>query len=73
MNSQILDLIKSFESDSKNQKDRYDQFLLYVYLTFDKRIKNINAKATKDKYKEMRIKLLQYIVANKREIVKNLK
>ena len=73
MNSQILDLIKSFESDSKDQKDRYDQFLLYVYLTCDKRIKNINAKATKDKYKEMRTKLLQYIVANKREIVKNLK
>ena len=32
MNSQMLDLIKSFESDSKNQKDGYDQFKFFMFI-----------------------------------------
>ena len=73
MNSQMLDLIKSFESDSKNQKDGYDQFLLYVYLTFDKRIKNINAKATKNKYKEMRTNFSNILLPIKERDCKKFK
>jgi len=69
----IQDLINSFESDSRNSKDRYHQFISYVYLTFEKKIKYIKSPSLKDKYKQIQKNILQHIVANKKEIVKNIK
>jgi hypothetical protein len=73
MNSQISELIQSFESDARNQKDKYNQFLIYVYFTFDKRIRNIKNEKTKDKYKKVKNSVLQYIAAHKGEILAQLK
>lgn len=73
MNSQISELIQSFESDARNQKDKYNQFLIYVYFTFDKRIRNIKNEKTKDKYKKVKNSVLQCIAAHKGEILAQLK
>ena len=70
--SQISELIKSFESDSKNPRDKYNQFLIYVYFTFDKRIRNIRTNKSKDKYKKIKNSVLQYIATHKRDIIKEL-
>jgi len=73
MNSQINELIQSFEPDSKKSKNTFDQFLLYVYLTFDKRIHNMRSDKLKNKYKEIKKSVLNYIISHKTEIVKELK
>ena len=73
MNSQIIELINSFESDTKILNDKYNQFFLFVYYTFDKKIRNIKSQKTKDKYKKVKNSVLQYIVNNRKEIIKHLK
>lgn len=73
MNPQILELIQSFESDAKNQKDKYHQFLVFIYLTFDNRISRIKTDKLKDKYKQMRKSILQYVSVHKKEIIKELR
>jgi hypothetical protein len=73
MNLIIQDLINSFESDCRNSKDRYDQFISYLYVTFEKKIKFAKSPTLKDKYKQIQKNSLQYIVANKREIINKLK
>lgn len=73
MNLIIEDLINSFESDCKNSDEKYKQFVSYVYITFEKKVKSIKSPAIKDKYKKLQKSILQYIIANKREIINKLK
>ena len=73
MNSQISQLVQSFESDTRNPKDKFNQFLIYVYFTFDKRIRNIKSEKTKNKYKKIKQNVLQYILSHKSDIVKQIK
>jgi|TARA_B100001540_G_C15695454_1_gene591289 hypothetical protein len=73
MNSQIIELIGSFDSDTKILNDRYNQFLLFVYFTFDKRIRNIKSQKSKDKYKKIKNDILQYISTHKGEIIEKLR
>ena len=73
MNSQINELIQSFEPDFNKSKNTFDQFLLHVYLTFDKRIHNMRSDKLKNKYKEIKKSVLNYIILHKTEIVKELK
>ena len=73
MKSQINELIRSFEPDSKKSKNTFDQFLLHVYLTFDKRIHNMRSDKLKNKYKEIKKSVLNYIILHKTDIVKELK
>ena len=68
----LTDLIKSFHPDAKKGKDKYEQFLLYVYMSFDKRIKTVKSDKLKNKYKEIRQRVLEYTVANKRKIIADL-
>ena len=68
MNSQISELIQSFETDSKVPKKRYNDFITYVYVTFDKNILLCKSNAMVNKYKKIRTSILQYIIANEREI-----
>ena len=72
MNSQINELIQSFEPDSKNSKEIYDQFILFIYFNFDRKIKSISNENTKNKYKEIRKRILEYTVSHKNQIVKEL-
>ena len=73
MNSQINELIQSFEPDFKKSKNTFDQFLLHVYLTFDKRIHNMRSDKLKNKYKEIKKSVLNHIILHKTDIVKELK
>ena len=72
MNSQILDLIKSFEPNSKNSRDNYEQLLIHIYHTFDKRINFTKSQTLKDKYKHMRQGALEYIVLHKQQVIREL-
>ena len=43
MNPQVKELLQSFETDSKAPKKKYNDFLAYVYVTFDKKISSSKA------------------------------
>ena len=73
MNLVIEDLINSFESNCKNANKKYEQFVSHVYFTFEKKVKSIKSPTIKDKYKKLQKSILQYIIANKREIINKLK
>lgn len=68
MNSQIQDIIKSFESSSKDRGARYNDLLAHIYMTFDKKISLCKSDKEMNKYKKMRNSVLRYIVANERAI-----
>lgn len=72
MNSQILELIQSFETDAKTPKTKYNDFLAYVYCVFDKRISLCKANVAMNKYKKMRTSILQYIVTNEKIITSKI-
>ena len=73
MTNQISQLIQSFESDTRNPKDKFNQFLIYVFFISDKRIRNIKTDKSKDKYKKIKNNVLQYIATHKREIITQLR
>lgn len=68
MNNIINDMVKSFESPSKTRKQKYNDFLAHVYMTFDKKISLCKKDREMNKYKKMRTDVLKYIVANERAI-----
>ena len=68
MNPHIKELMNSFESSTKNRKQRYNDFLAHVYLVFDKNISLCKTDKEMNKYKKMRNGVLSYIVANERAI-----
>lgn len=69
MNNNLMsDLIKSFESTSKGVTPRYNDFLAHVYMTFDKKISLCKSNKEMNKYKQMRVSVLRYIVSNEKEI-----
>ena len=53
MNSIIVDIINSFESNSKTRTSKYKEFLAYVYKTFENKITSSREKKTKNKYKKI--------------------
>lgn len=68
MNPHIKELLNSFESPTKNRRQRYNDFLAHVYLVFDKNISLCKTDKEMNKYKKMRNGVLSYIVANERAI-----
>ena len=68
MNQHIKELMNSFESSTKNRRQRYDEFLAHVYLVFDKNISLCKTDREMNKYKKMRNGVLSYIVANEKAI-----
>ena len=72
MNSQIDELLQSFETKTKAPGFRYNEFLAHVYLVFDKQIAMCRADRMMNKYKKMRMEVLSYIVAHEKEIIKRL-
>lgn len=65
---EILDIVKSFQSFSKNKNEKYKEFLTHVYLIFDKKINLCKTSKLKNKYIQMRTNALKYIVNNQRAI-----
>jgi hypothetical protein len=72
MNPQVLELIQSFESKTKSSRFRYNEFLAHVYTTFDKKISLCKTDRMMNKYKKMRDSILRYIVAQEKQIIKEL-
>lgn len=72
---EIKEIINSFESSSKIPKKKYNDFLVYVYMIFDKKILSCKKNKMIDKYKKIRLSTIKYIVANEKiitaEICKN--
>jgi len=68
MNSQVKEIIDTFESTSKSKGARYNDLLAHVYMTFDKKISLCKTDREMNKYKKMRSSILGYIVANERAI-----
>jgi hypothetical protein len=68
MNSIILDIINSFETKSKTNTSRYKDFLSHVYKTFDDKINTCRIEKLKNKYKKIRLRVLEYIITNEKEI-----
>ncbi len=72
MEKSIKDLIKTFECDSKNSKERYNEFLYYCYMTFNKKIKSKKSEKFRNKYSIMRDETLKYLIANEKKIALEL-
>ena len=68
VNPHIKELLNSFESSTKNRKQKYNDFLAHVYLVFDRNISLCKTDREMNKYKKMRNSVLSYIVANERAI-----
>lgn len=72
MNSIITDIINSFESNSKTRTSRYKDFLAYVYRTFENKITSSKEKKIKNKYKNIRLGIIEYILINEKEITSKI-
>jgi|TARA_R100000081_G_scaffold78871_1_gene45505 hypothetical protein len=72
MNSQIDELLQSFETKTKAPGFRYNEFLAHVYLVFDKQMSMCRTDRMMNKYKKMRMEVLRYIVANEKSIISKL-
>jgi len=68
----IDQLIKSFESKTKNKKERYNDFLFHCFQLFEKLINDKKNKRKKDKYVILRQNLINYLIANERNITSKL-
>ena len=68
MNPQVIELLQSFETDSKTLNAKYNDFLAHVYMTFDKKISLCKTDKEMNKYKKIRNDILRYIAVNERAI-----
>ena len=71
MNKELKQLLKNFESDSTGTK-RYNDFLFHCFTTFEKSIKLNKSKKRINKYNNMRQDLINYLIANEKEITLEL-
>ena len=72
MEFNIDDLVKSFETKSKKDKDIFNDFLYHCYLSFDKVINSKKHNRKSDKYSIIRQKLINYLIANQNHVMMKL-
>ncbi len=68
----IDQLIRSFEPKSKNKKQIFNDFLYHCFTTIESLINSEKRKRKKDKYVIMRQNLINYLIANERQVVTKL-
>tara|TARA_Y200000002_G_scaffold380930_1_gene393610 strand:- start:1015 stop:1260 length:246 start_codon:yes stop_codon:yes gene_type:complete len=68
MNKEIDELFDSFETKSKNPKQMFNDFLYHVFMSFESMINNKKHKRNKHKYKDMRQKIINYLIANENAV-----
>tara|TARA_B100001287_G_scaffold175655_1_gene148089 strand:+ start:2631 stop:2855 length:225 start_codon:yes stop_codon:yes gene_type:complete len=68
----IDQLIRSFEPKSKNRKQIFNDFLYHCFITIEKLIDSEKRKRKKDKYVIMRQNLINYLIANERQVITKL-
>jgi len=71
-NNLVRNLLDSFESDNKNKKEKYKEFLAHIYITFDRRISLCRKDSIVNKYKKMRDSVIKLIIANEKQVIKEL-
>ena len=69
---ELDDILKSFESKTKNKKERYKEFCAHCWHTFEKQIRSTKSDKMINKYNIMRVKTLNYIVTNEKSITSEL-
>ena len=69
---ELSEIIKSFESSTKNPKRRYKEFCAHCWYVFDKKIKSTKSDKMINKYNIMRKNTLEYIVANEKAVMSEL-
>ena len=72
MNPDIKKLMKNFESKTKSKKVRYNEFLYYCFMAFDKKVQSKSSGKSKNKYSIMRDNTLKYLIANEKAITAEL-
>lgn len=72
MKKEIDELFNSFETKSKNKRQIFNDFLYHVFTSFETIINNKKHKRKSDKYKQMRQKIINYIIANEKTIMLKL-
>ena len=69
---ELSEIIKSFESSTKNPKRRYKEFCAHCWYVFDNQIKSTKSEKMINKYNTMRQRMLSYIVANEKKLTLKL-
>ena len=69
---EIDDIIRSFESRTKDKKERYKEFCTHCWYVFDNQIKSTKSEKMINRYNTMRQKMLSYIVANEKKLTLKL-
>ncbi len=69
---ELDDILKSFESKTKNKKERYKEFCAHCWSVFEKEIKTTKSDKMINKYNTMRLRTLEYICANEKSITSKL-
>lgn len=72
MHPEITNLLATFHTNTKNKKEKYKVFLAHVYMTFDKKIVSSKVDREMNKYKKMRIDVINYIVMHEKQVIREL-
>lgn len=67
MNNYFVEFIKDFSGKS------FEDFLLHIYASFQKKIELEKTEKLKNKYIKIRTNMMSYIVANKQSIMAQIK
>ena len=68
INPNIKELTKSFQSKTRNKKERFREFCAYCWCVYDKEIKSKKSKKMINKYNIMRKNTLRYIIDNEKSV-----
>ena len=68
----IKEISKNFNSESKNPKEIFKDFVSYVYFTIDNKINSTRQESIKNKYIKIRQSAIRYIVANEKAITSEI-
>lgn len=69
----LKEISKNFNSESKNPKEVFKDFVSYVYFTIDNKINSTKKESIKNKYIKIRHSVLQYIIANEKSIMLSIR
>ena len=72
MKSEIKELVKSFKSKKKNERDRYNDFLYHCFMAYHDKVKSKSPDKVKNKYIIMRDSMLKYLIAHEQEVIEQL-
>lgn len=72
MNKNISELIKSFKSKKKNERERYNDFLYHCFMAYHDKVKPKLPDKVKNKYIIMRDSMIKYLIAHEQEVIEQL-